>query len=332
MQTRGFAPHPPAQRQHDTHGNAFTATRPFFAPPGAYPRAPQPSAPIQRVYKDPAAPKKTLSKAQVEAYVKNADLTPEGVDYVLKRHGHKRPYHLGKILACATSVYGTNSGNMPALGTYGSLMRARSSKLRHARRALRELGGTRNFAMQKLKHRVTGKKIYLGAMSMGLGKQQLELENDPSGAQRKRSHSEAVLKAAHQSGSIEDQNNNQISLADYDPEYVTSTNEFCQGKAGQQNCHAHLAPSLTANKTAPAYVGNPYTGGSDAGLWAAIVKAHDARKKSDPTYDSEAESEDDSSTPFYFLDDRKLRAKKIKKGGVGVKAKEVKRTDCCSPY
>jgi hypothetical protein len=88
-----------------------------------------------------------------------------------------------------------------------------------------------------------------------------------------------VLKAAHQLGGVVDQDGEEVELADYKPAHTVSTNEFCQDVPGQQNCHGHLAPALTADKTVPAYIANKYSGSDDSHQFGKTLKLHEVRKK-----------------------------------------------------
>lgn len=260
---------------------------------------------------------KKMSQKKVESEIKKAGLTKEGSDFILKRHGHSKAYVLSKSIATAITVWGTETGKSPKLDTYGELVRIKSSKMRHARRVMGQKGGTRNFANQKLVHKTTKKPIYLGSLSMGLGVPQLELPNETAtvsgGAKRKRSHSEALLSAAHRAGKIKDQDGNLIDLNEYEPAYFVSTNEFCQDAKGQQDCHGHLAAGLTKNKTVPAYVANPYGDSDDAGTFESSLSLHNSLKGKDG-YDSEPDSEDDSKVPFYLVEDQKLQSKTVAVG------------------
>jgi hypothetical protein len=280
-----------------------------------------------------------LSKAQVEQYITDADLSDEGAEQIRNLHKHKKEYIITKQIAVAQSIYGTTKAR--TLKTHGTLVPARSSKLRHARRAQREVGGTRNIAVQKLEHKTNpAKKIYLGSFSMGLGHEQMQLVDEPDKTTakggRKRSHSEAMLVGAWQVGTLVDQHNKKINLADYEPVHAMSTNEFCTDQPGQQNCHEHLAPKLTANKTLPAYIANAYSGSDDSGVFQSVITGHDRRKRKKvkpkkgspvpPQYDSEPESEDDSTTPLYWINTEKQEGGQLK-NFKEIEVKEIFRND-----
>lgn len=298
---------------------------------------------IQRVYRDPDDDSKTLSKTEVEKYIDDAGLDEDGKEYVLQFHKHKREYKIGKYITTAQSLYGTTKPH--TLDTYGSLARINSSKLRWPRRAQRDLKNTRNTAIQKFKNKKDPTDVfYLGSQSMGMGNSQLELKDEPdkttAGGNRKRSHSEALLVGAQQVGTIVDQNKKRIKLAHYEPVYVTSTNEFCTGKAGQQNCHEHLAPKLTNNKTLPAFIANPYSGSDDADMFSFMVSAHDKLKNKKapkkqkkvappPAYMSEDESEDDSKVPLYWIDTEALEGVDLKSASE-IEVKQIFRDDSFS--
>lgn len=275
-----------------------------------------------------------LSKAKVQAAIKKADLTKEGEAYVLARLRQKQTYKLDKMLKSVAAVYGTNSP-FPTLTTYGERVEARSSKMRHPRRVQLELDGKRNVAYEKLVHNKTSEKMYLIALSMGTGKHHVHLVNEPdkktAGGERGRSHSEPQLVGAHQVGKIMDEKGNVIDLAEWSRVHMGSTNQFCGNKQGQQNCAQHMAPILTDNYTKPAYIGNPYEGGTDSDIWKTTVKMHEARKKEDPSYESETDSEDDTKVPAYIIDDRKLRGVKLKPGYV-VRTKKIFKGDPYRPY
>src|SRR6185369_971466 len=84
-----------------------------------------------------------------------------------------------------------------------------SSKLRFFRRLQYAYGGSRNIAMLKLTRKKANKRrvLYILARSMGLGVSKLTLRNETirtkGGGIKKRSHSEAVLRAVLEVGEIE---------------------------------------------------------------------------------------------------------------------------------
>jgi insecticidal toxin complex protein TccC len=182
------------------------------------------------------------------------------------------------------------------------------SKFRYFRRVQSAYGGTRNIAMIKLVRETTNKRhvIYLMARSMGLGVRKLTLEDEHirvGKGYKKRSHSEAVLRAALEVGYLR-VGAKTYNLNLYTREYAASTNQGCG--AQHENCTHESVPFLAELF----YFANPYTGSSSAGGWEKKNNQHQ-RSVSRGDMESDDESEDEDEPEIFvdaiYLDDLQFR-------------------------
>jgi hypothetical protein len=134
--------------------------------------------------------------------------------------------------------------------------------------------------------------LYVMARSLGLGKLKLTLRNEErlvgSGSKqtkKKRSHSEAVLRAVLEVGYVT-VGGVRYDLSEYRIDYGASTNEACG--AEHENCKEESVPFLSSTF----YFLNPYVGGASAsGTEKANNRFQAEQAKGDA--ESEAESEDE---------------------------------------
>ncbi|HKP76332.1 MAG TPA: hypothetical protein VJT67_12465 [Longimicrobiaceae bacterium] len=308
MPARGFGSFPPARGSGPAHDFGRVAvTRPLQAKAASNAQIGEPASGrvIQCVFDKPGKKGTSFTDAEIEDEVKAAELTPDGEEFIRELSKHGKKFDLADELKRARTLFGGKRGP----SSTGTVVPIKSSKLRYQRQIQEQYGGTRNIAVEKLRHNEDGSVIYLGARSMGLMVPQLEL--NPTLGRTKRSHSEALLVGAHQAGFIGEESGPKIKLEDYTREYVSSTNEFCQET--HQNCAGHLAPILTNNNTIPAFFANKYSGSVDAGSFKSGVSAHRKLKENtDFSYGSDTESEPDAE--LYMVNDELLQGKKIEKG------------------
>jgi hypothetical protein len=190
--------------------------------------------------------------------------------------------------------------------------KTRSSKFRFFRRLQSAYGGSRNVGMLKLV-RTTGsgnrKVVYVIGRSLGLGVSKFTLGSEEvltgTHTLKKRSHSEAVLRAVLEVGQL-DVDGRRLNIGAYTPQYVASTNAACGHK--HENCAVESVPLLQATSF---YSANPYAGSGDASGWEKLNNKHQrkvkqARKpKSVFDYESDKESEDEYEA--VVVDDTMLR-------------------------
>lgn len=190
------------------------------------------------------------------------------------------------------------------------------SKLRFFRRLQSAYGGKRNIGMVKLVNTTGGKRkvVYVIARSLGLGVSKLTLGSEEiltgGNTLKKRSHSEALMRAALDAGKL-DVGGRILNIGPYVPEYGASTNSACGHE--HENCAVESVPLLNAPVF---YSANPYGGSGDASGWEKLNNAHQrdvkqARKKakkskkSEYEYESDPESEDEYEA--VVIDDEALR-------------------------
>jgi hypothetical protein len=185
-----------------------------------------------------------------------------------------------------------------------------SSKMRFFRRLQLAHGGSRNIAMVKLTLKKKGgsvagpKVVYILARSLGIGKSKITLKNEAvttkSKTPKKRSHSEAVLRAVREIGLV-GVGKRRIALADYDLAYAASTNEACGNEDGMENCADESVPNLGVDVF---YYTTPYSGSADSD---GTEKANNAFQKDVRNRDDESESESEDDYEAFVADDTQLR-------------------------
>jgi insecticidal toxin complex protein TccC len=184
----------------------------------------------------------------------------------------------------------------------------RSSEASLLRKLQNGLEGTRNLAMLKLVHRNDPKQVlYIVARSMGIGKCKMTLRSEtvtvgPEGHKtlKKRSHSEAVLRAVLEVGKVK-VGDTTYKLNDFTVEYAASSNSACD--CAHENCKEESIQHL---KTRLFYEVVPYTNSKTAGKFRSEVKKHLRNKRAkepDEAHLSEAESEDESVGPIAMVID-----------------------------
>ncbi|HEX8104900.1 MAG TPA: toxin TcdB middle/N-terminal domain-containing protein [Solirubrobacteraceae bacterium] len=173
--------------------------------------------------------------------------------------------------------------------------RVQSSRFRFFRRVQRAYGGTRNIAMIKLvKGSGKGRKVlYLLARSMGIGVHKLTLGGEEvitaAGSLMKRSHSEAVLRAALEVGTVK-VGTKKFNLGGFSPVYAASTNEGCG--AAHENCSEQSVPYL-----APRFIfANKYQESAQAAGFEKLNNQHERDVANLSDYGSDAESESEYET------------------------------------
>lgn len=172
-------------------------------------------------------------------------------------------------------------------------VKVNSSKLRFFRRLQLGLGGSRNLAMIKFVKRKGRNRtvLYVVARSMGLGVEKLTLRDEviktKAKTYKKRSHSEAVLRATQESGEIRTPNK-RFKLSEFTPEYASSTNEACG--ASHENCSQESVPFLSDKF----YFAQDYSGSKDSQGFEKKNNRFQRDVRNDDDQ-SETESEEDAS-------------------------------------
>lgn len=169
----------------------------------------------------------------------------------------------------------------------------KSSKLRFFRRLQYAIGGSRNLAMLKMERDSGGVRnvLYVIARSMGLGVSKLTLGDEEittqAGTPKKRSHSEAVLRATLEVGSIK-AGGTTYDLSGYKVLHGVSTNEACGSE--HENCSVESVPFLTEMF----YFAQKYGGTDDAQGFEKLNNQFQAKVRKG-TEESDDESETENS-------------------------------------
>lgn len=170
----------------------------------------------------------------------------------------------------------------------------RHSRFRFFRRMQYGVGGTRNIAMLKMR-RISGsgpKVLYIIARSMGLGVSKMTLRDEEvttkSGSLKRRSHSEAVLRAILEVGTVK-YGKTRISLDEYSTRYAASTNQGCGVQ--HENCAVESVPFLAGRF----YYANKYGGSKQAAGFEKLNNEHQRKVKNEKHYESDSESEDEGT-------------------------------------
>jgi RHS repeat-associated protein len=189
----------------------------------------------------------------------------------------------------------------------------RSSKFRGFRRLQSALGGTRNLGMLKFVNKGKGGRevLYVVARSLGMGKSKLTLRYEEkevgSGSKKtkkKRSHSEAVLRAVLEVGYVT-VGGKRYDLSQYKVEYGASTNEACGAEF--ENCHEENVKHLSGTF----YYQNAYTGGKSAG---GFEKANNAFQRDVKKGDDESDTESEDEAEWGIVDTETLEGVNIGDG------------------